>query len=330
MIYDVHAHCIPRSFVDWLERRGEEVGAALVATERGRAVRFQGRVQTNELRDDLGDLDRRTSELDRMGIDVQVLSGWIDLTGYELPAAVAIEYSNAHNETLAAEAARAPDRYRALGTVPLQDPDSAVAVLERAVTELDMRGVEIATTVDGRYPTSWEGLDDFWSAAVDLGAFVLLHPMRPLQGVDLDDFFMENMVGRPAESTISLAGLIFTGVLERFPGLRLCVVHGGGFAPFQIGRLDQGYRRKPALVGRNISKAPSEYLKQVYVDTVVHDPAVLRYLVGYMGADRVMLGTDYPFEMGDSDPVRFVESVPGVDAEAVAAITGGNAAHIFG
>lgn len=330
MIYDVHAHCIPAEFKSWLSRRGESVGAALVETDRGTAVCFDERVTTKELRDDLVDFDRRIAEMDRMGVDVQVLSGWIDLTGYELSSRSAVDYANAHNESLAAEAKRAPDRFRALGTVPLQDPGSAVSVLDRAMTELGMRGVEIATTIDGDYPHRWDGLDDFWSAASDLGAFVLLHPMRPLSGVDLDLFFLENMVGRPAESTLSLAGLILSGVLERFPDLRLCVVHGGGFAPFQIGRLDRGFHEKPGLVGKHITKAPSDYLREVYVDTIVHQPAALRYLIDYLGPERVMLGTDYPFEMGDSDPVTFIRSVVGSDDETFEAITGGTASALIG
>jgi aminocarboxymuconate-semialdehyde decarboxylase len=330
MIYDVHAHCIPAEFRDWLERQGAPLGAAVVATEKGPAVRFADRVTTGAFREDLTDRELRLAELDRMGIDVQVLAGWIDLTGYELSGQAAVAYSNAHNEALAAEAASAPDRYRALGTVPLQDPDAAVAVLDRAVNEFGMRGVEIATTVDGIYPDRRRGLDAFWQAAEDMNAFVLLHPMRPLGGIDMDPYFMENMVARPAESTIALAGLILSGVFERFPGLRLCIVHGGGFAPFQIGRLDKGYRQKPKLVGAHISKPPSEYLKSLYVDTVVHEPAALDYLIRFLGADRIMLGTDYPFEMGDQDPVTFVKSIPGITEADVSAITGGNAAALFG
>ncbi len=202
-------------------------------------------------------------------------------------------------------------------------------MLEHAVTRLGMRGVEIATAIDGRYPHRWDGLDGFWQAAEDLGAFVLLHPMRPLQGVDLGAFFMSNLVGRPAESTISLAGLILSGVFERFPRLKLCVVHGGGFAPYQIGRLDRGFREKPRVVGGHIDKLPSEYLRAIYVDTVVHDPAVLRFLIDTMGAERVLLGTDYPFEMGDDDPVSLVESVPGITDTEVSLITGATAASLL-
>ena len=128
---------------------------------------------------------------------------------------------------------------------------------------------------------------------------------------------------------MSLAGLILSGVLERFPDLRLCVVHGGGFAPYQIGRLDKGFREKPGLVGANITQAPSEYLKEIYVDTVVHDPAALGYLIHYLGPERILLGTDYPFEMGEADPVAFVRSVPGISENEVNAICGDNASELF-
>lgn len=328
MIVDVHAHCIPAGFRSWLERRGAPLGAALVDTPKGPAVRFADTVTTGAFRDDLTDTQRRLSELDRMGVDVQVLAGWIDLTGYELDPTHATEYSRAHNEALAEEVALAPDRFRAIGTVPLQAPEAAAEELGRIMGEYGMVGTEIATTV-GDLWLDRAGLDPFWEAAEELGAFVLLHPMRPLTGVDLGEYFMDNMVGRPSESTIAAAGLILSGVLERFPGLNICIVHGGGFLPFQIGRLDRGYRQKPGLAGAHISTLPSDYLRRMYVDTVIHDPAVLRFLVDFLGADRIMLGTDYPFEMGDDDPVTFIRSVPGLDETQTAAILGGNAERVF-
>lgn len=328
MIIDVHAHCIPASFRTWLAQNGDPLGIALVDTERGQAVRIDDRVTTQPLRDDLTDHQRRVNDLDRMGIDRQVLSGWIDLTAYELDATSGATYSRVQNECLAAEAARAPDRFSAIATVPLQNPTQAVNELDHAMRQLDMKGVEIATTVDGRF-LDQAGLDDFWAAAQDLGAFIVLHPMRPLEGIDLGRYFMENMVARPAESTIALTGLIFSGVFERFPRLNVCVVHGGGFAPYQIGRFDSGYKQKPHLAGKHITKPPSEYLREIYVDTVLHDAAALRYVVDVLGADQVLMGTDYPFEMGSLDPVEFIESA-GFDAATNTAILGGTAERLLG
>ena len=332
MTYDIHAHCIPESFRDWLAKIGSAAGAAIVETQRGQCVQFAGRVTTGPqfAAAALTDRKRRIEEMDRMGIDVQVLAGWIDLTGYELGRETAVEYSTAYNEALAGEAAHAPDRFRTLGTIPLQFPDLAVKVLEHAVGELGMHGVQIATTVDGQLLDEVEGLDDFWQAAQDLGAFVLLHPMRPMAGLDLSRYFMDNAVGRPAESSVALAGLILSGVFERFPRLLFCVVHGAGFIPYQIGRLDRAFEQYPELAGAKISRPPSVYLRRLFADTIVHDPIALAYLVAVMGADRVMVGTDYPFPMGDGDPSQLVRSAPGLSAEQVEAITTTTARSIFG
>lgn len=311
-----------------MESEGNPLGIDLVPTERGTAVRIDGRVTTQPLRDDLTDFDRRVAELDRMGLDHQVLSGWIDLTAYELPPETGSRYARIHNESLAEEAAKAPERFSAIGTVPLQDATAAVNELDHAMRTLGMKGVELATTVDGRYIDE-AGLDDFWAAAQALGAFIVLHPMRPLEGIDLRRYFMENMIARPAESTIALAGLIFSGVFERFPNLKVCVVHGGGFAPYQIGRMDAGYHQKPNLAGKHITKPPSDYLQQIYVDTVVHNHAALRYVVDLLGGDRVMLGTDYPFEMGSLDPVEFVRDA-GLDDSVTRSILGDTAGGLLG
>lgn len=328
MIIDVHAHCIPDGFRTWLENEGDPLGINIIDTPRGPAVRMDDRVETQPLRDDLTDHDRRLAELDRMGIDVQVLSGWIDLTAYELEPESGSRYARIQNEFLAEEAAADPDRFVAIGTVPLQDPSRAVTELDHAMGTLGMKGVELATTVDGAF-IDQAGLDDFWAAAESLGAFIVLHPMRPLAGVDVSRYFMENMIARPAESTIALAGLIFSGVFERYPKLNLCVVHGGGFAPYQIGRMDSGYLQKPTLTAKHITRAPSEYLREIYVDTVVHHPAALRYIVDLLGEDRVLMGTDYPFEMGSLDPVDFIKSAD-LGTATTDLVLGGTAQDLLG
>ena len=326
MIVDVHAHAIPEAFRSYLTRRRADVGIEIIDGPRGEQVVFGDR-RTAPMRADLGDLPARLAAMNRAGIDVQVMAGWIDLTGYELSATHATDYSIAHNDALIEQAAEAPDRFWTLGTIPLQDPARAAAELER-ILDAGMKGVEIATTVAGDR-LHRAALDPVWELAEARGAFVLLHPMTPLTGVDLSDFFMENMVGRPAETTITLAGLILSGVFERFPALRLCAVHGGGFAPFQIGRLDRGFDQKAGIVGTSISRRPLEYLRSIYVDTVVHEPRVLRYLVDLLGAEQILLGTDYPFEMGDDDPVATIRATPGLSDEEIGAIAGGNALRLL-
>jgi len=329
MTYDVHAHCIPPSFRDWLQQQGPSHGADLLDTAKGTCVQFNGRFVSAPIRDTLSDLEQRLADMDRMQVDVQVLAGWIDLTGYDLAAREGLSYARAHNDSLAEEAAKEPARFRSVANLPLQDPAAAATELHRAVSELGMVGAQVATTVGPDW-IDRAGLDEVWEAAEALGSLVILHPMAPLTGVTLDRYFMDNSVGRPAETTIALAGLMYSGVLDRFPNLRICAVHGGGFAPFQIGRLDRGYQVKPDLAAQHAERLPSEYLREIYVDTVVHDPAVLRFLIDTMGADRVMVGTDYPFEMGEDDPVALVDSVPGIEAEQRQAILSGNAKRLLG
>ena len=324
-VIDVHAHCIPADFRTWLEERGADVGVGLQDTTRGRGAIFGDR-ETAGMPDTATPLDRRLSEMDRMGIDIQVLAGWIDLTGYELEGAKAITYCQAHNDFLAADADTNRDRFLPIGNVPLQDPQAAVAELDRCLSDLNMVGVEIATTVRGS-ALDQAGLDPFWEAAQDRGAFILLHPMTPLVGVDLGRYFMSNLIGRPAESTITLGGLILSGVFERYPNLKFCTVHGGGFAPFQMGRLDKG--AELGFAGE-ISRAPSDYLKDLYVDTVVHSVVALEYLLKVFGSKKIMLGTDYPFPMGDLDPVEFIRSAESISEDEVQDILGGNAAALLG
>jgi aminocarboxymuconate-semialdehyde decarboxylase len=260
---------------------------------------------------------------------VQLLAGWIDLTGYDLPGRNGLSYARAQNDCLAEEAAQEPSRLRPVANLPLQDPAAAAKELDRAISELGVVGAQVATTVGPEW-IDRAGLDEVWEAAEALGALIILHPMAPLSGVTLDRYFMDNSVGRPAETTIALAGLMYSGVFDRFPGLRMCAVHGGGFVPFQIGRLDRAYRAKPDLAARDATRLPSEYLSMLYVDTVVHDQGVLRFLIDTMGAEHVLVGTDYPFEMGDDDPVALVDAVPGLEPSQREAILSGNARRLLG
>jgi aminocarboxymuconate-semialdehyde decarboxylase len=322
VIIDVHAHAIPPGFADYLVQKGASIGIQTEDSDRGTRVVYGDRV-TAPMRQDLSDLQARIEWMDNAGVDMQVMAGWIDLTGYEIDAVHAVDYSRAHNDSLADYAADHADRFRIIGTVPLQAPKAAAAELEKMMAD-GFAGIEIATTVRGA-ALDMAGLDEVWEVAEATGAFILLHPMTPLGGVDLGRYFMENSVGRPAESSITLAGLILSGVFERFPGLKFCSVHGGGFIPFQIGRLDKSFHAKPGLTGKHISRPPSDYLHQLFVDTVVHDPGVLRFLIDSMGADHVLLGTDYPFEMGDLDPVATLRSVPNLEAPDFHAICGGTA-----
>jgi aminocarboxymuconate-semialdehyde decarboxylase len=325
---DVHAHCAPTGLLDLLARDGDRFGTELVDTDKGRAVRFAGGVTTPALRPDFDDLEHRIASMDAARVDVQLLSSWIDLTAYSLPTEVGVRYATMFNELLAETVASRPERFRGLCTVPLQDGKRAAEALHHAVTELGMVGVEIATTVDGRELDDPD-LEPFWGAAAELRCPVLIHPYASLKGRGVSRYFLGNMVGNPAESTIAIAHLLFGGVMDRHPDLRPVMVHGGGFAPYQSGRWDRGFEAVPHLSAAQIRTKPTELLQRVHFDTVLHDPAVLALLIRWAGASRVVLGSDYPFPMGDLTPVDTLDAVTDLSDDDRAAILGGNVERLL-
>ena len=320
---DVHAHVVPVGVVDTLIADGGRYGIEIVERDGRRAALIAGRVHAGPLRPDLIDMAPRLESMDAAGVAVQILSSWIDMTAYALPADAGARYARMFNEALAGTAAARPDRFRCVGTVPLQAPEVAVAELRHAVVGLGMAGVEIATTVDGR-DLDDPDLEPFWAAAEELRCLVLIHPYASLAGRGVSRYFLNNLVGNPAESTVALAHLVFGGVLERHPDLRVCMVHGGGFAPYQLGRWDHGFDRDARGAAANLTRPPSDWVRGVFHDTVLHSPASLRFLLEVVGADHVVLGSDYPFEMGDLDPVSTLDQVPGLTPDDRRLILAGN------
>lgn len=291
-------------------------------------MRFAGGATTPAVPDDLADPARRLAAMDRAGIDVQLLSSWIDLTACSLPGAHARRYARMLNELLAETVAAHPQRLLGLSTVPLQDPVAAAEELHHAIAELGMVGVEIRTRVGGRELDD-PGLDPFWSAAAELRCPVLIHPCQEIAGRGMDRHFLDNLVGNPAGSTIAVAHLVFGGVLDRHPGLRPVVVHGGGFSPWQSGRWDRGHGAVRHLTGEAVATRPSDLLRRLHFDTVLHDPVLVGFLVAWAGDDRVVLGSDYPFPMGDPDPVATLDRVPGLSPAARERILGGNVERLL-
>lgn len=326
--YDVHAHCIPTALIDLLRADGARFGIEIADDGQDEYAVLAGRVRLAPFRPFLSDMEARLAKMDETGVDVQLISSWIDLSAYALEGQAGAEYSRRFNEILTEEAARHPDRLLALGTVPLQAPELAARELEHAVRDLGMAGAQIATTVDGT-DLDQAGLDPFWEAAQDLRCLIVLHPCDPLPGVDLSRNFLDNTVGRPAESSIAVGHLLFSGALERYPGLIMCVVHGGGFVPYQLGRMQRGFDAVPKLAAGNLTRPPAELARLLYYDTVLHDPAPLAFLVSHMGADHVVMGTDYPFPMGDPTPADTVNAIPGLSDDQRQMILGSNVERLL-
>ncbi len=231
------------------------------------------------------------------------------------------------NEGLAESLARVGPQLRGLASVPLQDPAGAAAELRYAVESLGFRGAMIDTNVSRR-PLGDPALDPFWRAAMELGVPVILHPfvLEPVER--FDQFYLHNLVGYPFETTLAACSLIFGGTLDRMPELSVVLVHGGGFVPYQLGRFDRGHAARPEPRSGGSGPA-SRYVRRFYYDTLTHSARSLCFLCDVVGADRLLLGSDFPFGMGDPEPVRAVRE-SGLDEDDVRATLGENAVKLFG
>ncbi|HJR93010.1 MAG TPA: amidohydrolase family protein [Acidimicrobiia bacterium] len=321
---DIHAHAVPEAFLDFLV---DVMQARVDPSPGGRAVTLPDGGLTFSVREDLIDLPRRLSAMDAQGVAVQVISAFMDLAGYHLVGEEAAIWARGYNDALAAEVARQPDRLTALSTLPLGDGAAAAAELRRATEELGMVGAELGTRV-GRRLLDDPDLEPLWAEASDARSILLLHPVEPLPGLDLSDYGLVHLLGRPAETTIAAARLVFAGVMDRHEGLRLVVVHGGGFLPYQVGRLSKGFAARPAL-SPDLTTTPSEAVARMYFDTVLSDPSALAALIQMAGSERVLLGSDYPFEIGDLDPVKSVAASAEIREFDTEQVLGGTAGTLI-
>jgi aminocarboxymuconate-semialdehyde decarboxylase len=247
---------------------------------------------------------------------------------YTVPLDISVQASRLVNDGLAEYVSRKPDRFVALGTVPLTHGGEAANELERCVKSLGMKGVEILTNVAGR-ELSEPDFAPFWQKAEELDALVVIHPNGFTDAKRFTRFYFNNVIGNPLETTIALHYLIFDGVLERHPKLKILAVHGGGYLPAYSGRIDHAWGARSDSHG-DLPQPPTSYLKKIYFDTVVFTPHQLAELVRQFGTDHIIMGTDYPFDMADFDPIGHVASVEGFDPSTIAAIAGGNARKLLG
>jgi aminocarboxymuconate-semialdehyde decarboxylase len=272
-------------------------------------------------------LEQRLVDMDAMGLDMQVILPPPPQCYYAVPLDIAVEAARLVNDGIAEFVARKPGRLRGFGSVPMPDGNEAAKELERCVGKLGFKGVEVLTNVNGK-ELSDPAFAPFWKKAEELSALVVIHPNGFTEAKRLSRFYFNNVIGNPLETTIALHYLIFDGVLERHPNLRILAVHGGGYLASYAGRIDHAWGARSDSHG-DLPHPPTSYLKKVYFDTVVFTPHQLQELVRLYGADRIIMGTDYPFDMADYDPVGHVCSA-GLDGPAIAAICGGNAARLLG
>jgi aminocarboxymuconate-semialdehyde decarboxylase len=275
----------------------------------------------------LTDVADRIAVLDTQNIDIQVVAPVPNQCYYMARGDHAAKVSRMVNDGMAAWVAERPDRFAGLGTAPMQEPQIAASELEYAVGTLGLKGVQILTNVEGEEISS-DRFAPFWAKAEELGAVVMLHPLGFTHSQRFGEYYFANVIGNPLDTTVALHYIIFSGLLERHPRLKIFAVHGGGFLPAYSGRIDHAWgARKDAEGG--LPKAPTEYLKKMFFDTTVFTPHQLEYLVENYGEDHIVMGTDYPYDMAEYFPVEHIVSAPSLTDKQKAAVAGETAIKLF-
>jgi aminocarboxymuconate-semialdehyde decarboxylase len=324
---DIHSHVqVPAAAAYVKPHLTPDPRAALYTEE----TRILTRMQDEDRTPNLVDLALRMRDFDAMGLDAQVISPAPPQCYYTVPPEVGSHAARLVNEGIAAIAAQMPRRIpAAMGCVPLQaGGEAAAAELDHAMTRLGLKGVEVLAHV-GDLELSDPSFEPFWAKAEALGAVVFIHPAGFTEPARFGRFYFSNIIGNPLDTTLALHHLIFDGVLERYPALKIIASHGGGYLPAYSGRIDHAWGAR-SDAHAELPKPPSFYLKKIYLDTIVFTPDQLSALVNLFGVDKILLGTDYPYDMGEYDPIGHIASVPSLSAADQAAIAGGNARTLFG
>lgn len=324
-VIDAHAHLISADAVRTLRSEMPENAPIFVDRDGGRYLEYPtGRV-SGPLPPGMFDLEVRLADMDRIGVDIQVLSPNPPQFGYALGEAQSTLHAAVVNDATIVTADKAQDRFLALLTLPMPYTEAALAELDRCGSASAVRGVELGANIAGENLDAPE-FEPLWAELERRGMFVLVHS-APADTAAYRKHFLRNLVGNPADSTLAIASLIFGGVAERYPDLTFCFVHGGGFAPYQIGRWDRGWALRAELRA-GIARPPSDYLRRFYFDTLTHDTDSLRFLGARVGWDHVVLGSDYCFDMSSDDPVSDVRQLE-LTAGDESAVLGVTMAAIF-
>ena len=326
MTIDIHAHYVPPKILNTLDQNPSYYGARTeMAPDGTRCLCYNYGLTLRPFFHRLLDLEERWETMARQGVDRQVLSVWADLFGYGMPVEEAARWHRLMNDRLGEEVQKHSHRLSMLASVPLQDAERGARELEYGVKEWGALGGVVAASVDGTN-LGEAPLDAFWAAAVELDVPVLIHPTQPVPAPRTRNFGLNVIVQYIYDSTVSVGSLILSGVMDRFPALKLILPHGGGFVPYQIGRFDRIYRNMEPREAP--AHPPSAYLGRFWYDTIVQHPSALAFLQGLVGTERLLLGTDYPFPVDDQAPMDSIRDA-GLSDEEVASVAGGNAQRLF-
>lgn len=305
---DTHAHYLPRDWPDLATKYGDKRFPVIHHGDDFRHRIYKDGKFFREIWQKTWDAKERIEDYARFGIQVQVISTVPVMFSYWAAPHHALELHQSLNDHMAQTCQDFPKHYAGIGTVPLQSPRLAIQELERCMDQLGLNGVQIGSHINDWNLDALE-LRPFFEAAQDLGAAILVHPWDMMGTDSMPKYWMPWLVGMPAEQSRAACALIFGGVLEQFPRLKIMLAHGGGSFPFTIGRIEHGFNMRPDLVATDNPRNPREYFSQLFFDSCVHDNQALRFLIDTVGIDRVMLGTDYPFPLGEQEPGSGIQAL---------------------
>lgn len=307
MKIDIHTHIMPEKMPNWVQKFG--YGEFIHLEHRNcKACMMKGDKLFREVEDNCFKAQVREEDMKATGVDIQVLSTIPVLFNYWAKPADGLETSRFFNDHIAETAGLQPDRFIGLGTVPMQDIDLSVREMERCIKELKLPGLEIGSNINGKN-LSDPSFFPFYEAASELGAALFVHPWEMMGEGQMQKYWLPWLVGMPAETSRAICSMIFGGVFEKFPKLRVAFAHGGGSFPFTIGRIQHGFDVRPDLVAIDNPVPPREYLGKFWVDSLVHDASAMKYIIEVMGEDNICLGSDYPFPLGEHVPGKLIEEM---------------------
>ena len=307
MKIDIHTHIMPSTMPNWVQKFG--YGEFIHLEHRNcKACMMKGDTVFREIENNCFDPAERIKEMDDTNVSVQVLSTIPVLFNYWAKAKDGLETSRFFNDHIAETVAKTPKRFMGIGTVPLQDIDLSIQEMERCYRELNMPGLEIGSNING-INLSDQQFFPFYAAAEKLGCALFVHPWEMMGEQQMQKYWLPWLVGMPAETSRAICSMIFGGVFEKFPKLRVAFAHGGGSFPITIGRIEHGFNVRPDLVAVDNTIDPRDYIGKFWIDSLVHDEKAMNYIIDVMGENNICLGSDYPFPLGEHHPGKLIEEM---------------------